>query len=268
VRIAIALLAVLATSPASADPPSVPVEDPSYRVDVRDLLDIEVYGEPDLSGPVVVGQGGVVDVPLVGRIEVGGRTTLAIADAIRAVLAERYLVNPQVTVRVGSYASQPVQVLGAVKKPGVYYLTGETRVLEILAQAGDIDSEHSIKELHIRRAAAPQDTVVVSLEGLVSRGEGNVLLHAGDVVYVPEGLVVYVAGQVEEPGEIPYSEGLTVTQALTMARGPTQFASLKLAYILRQGTRITIPLRAIMRGRETDIVLEPGDQLFVKESVF
>lgn len=238
----------------------------AYPIGAGDVVRVDVFGEEELSGDHVVGPGGVLRFPLIGEVVVDGWTAEQIATEIERRLGEDYLQRPQVTLTVIDYASKPVQVLGAVEKPGVYYLSRPTALLEMLAIAGDVDNDHGpVKEIHFRRNGK---TTIVELDRLVSTGDGDVWLTAGDVVYVPEGLVVYVSGQVEEPGEVPYSEGLTVTRALAKAGGPKPTARLSDAYILRDGSRIPIRLRAILKGREPDVELEPGDQLLIEEALF
>ena len=65
---------------------------------------------------------------------------------------------------------------------------------------------------------------------------------------------------------ILYADGLTVSQALTRAGGPSTFASLRKAYLLRDGERIEVNIKRILGGRDSDIEMAPGDQLFVKSS--
>jgi len=237
-----------------------------YVVNSRDVLSVSVFGEESLSGSFMVSEKGAIDLPLLRNVDVAGQTPSEIAELLESLFGDKYLVNPHVSVQVATYGSKPVQVLGAVKNPGVYYLQGPTSILEILALCGGVSSERTLREVHVTHVDSTK--TVVKLDDLFGRGEGNLQLKANDVVHIPEGLVVYVAGQVEKPGEVAFSDGLTVTQAITMAGGWKSTASLKYAYILRNGDRTKIHLKKIMQGREADITLEPGDQLFIEESVF
>jgi len=263
-------LAALVTSPvlsfAQDAPSTVPVAvvRDAYRIGPRDILSISVYGEEDLTGKQPVTEDGHVFVPLLGEVPVEGLTAQETARLLTERLADGYLVSPQVSVQVDEYLSQKVSVVGAVKQPGDYFLSGPTTLLDVIARAGNIDTERSAREVRVRRASG--ETVVVGIDALLSTGAGDLPLRAGDVVTVPPGQFVYVAGEVEKPGAVVFWEGLTVTQALTKAGGPSETARLKGAYILRDGERIPVNLRRILEGREADIALEPGDQLFLKES--
>ncbi len=247
---------------------SPPADRGSYRIGPRDVLSIRVYDEPDLTGSYPVSERGSIDFPLVGRLEVEGLTPAEVQQRLTEVLAEGYLVNPQVAVSVETYASRPVQVLGAVRQPGVVHLTGPTTLLDVLALAGGVVAEKSIQEVHVTRAG--QDTpIVLNLEDLLTRGENNLEMLPGDRVYVPEGALVYVSGEVNKPGTVPYRDGMTLTQALTAAGGPTTRARLRQATVLRaDGTRLTVNVKRILQGREPDLALQPGDQVFIEQSLF
>jgi polysaccharide export outer membrane protein len=245
-------------------PVSVAVVQDAYRIGPQDVLLISVYGEDDLSGKQPVTEDGHVFVPLIGEIPVAGLTAQQAGRLLTERLGDGFLVSPQVSVQVDEYRSQKVSVVGAVKRPGDFYLSGPTTLLELIARAGNIDAEKSAREVRVRRASG--ETVVVGIDALLSTGDGDLLLRPDDVVTVPPGQFVYIAGEVEKPGEVVFWEGLTVTQALTKVGGPSETARLKGAYILRGGERIPVNLRRILEGREADIALEPGDQLFLRES--
>lgn len=257
--LAIALLCTPAL--ASGDPATE--GSAAYRVDARDVLDVQVYGEQEASGEVVVAEGGVIDLPLAGEVSVAGLTPLEVARKVESVLGASYYVDPHVTVRIVQYGSREVQVLGAVKQPGVYYLNGPTSLIDMLAQAGGISKE-SIKEVQVRREG--QEPILVQLDQLVSSGAGDLFLQKADVVYVPEGRVVWVGGEVSRPGEVAFLEGLTLTQAITMAGSWKPTALKSTVYVLRDGERMQVNVRRILKAKEADILLQPGDQVEVPES--
>jgi len=260
---------VVESRPSEAPDEQLQVESGAYRVGVGDVLEIRVYQEEDLTGLYLVGDSGEFEMPLLGAWEAEGLTTRDLSKSIEVALKTSFLVNPQVSVRVETYASQPVQVLGAVKNPGMIYLTGPTTLQEILAKAGGVVSDLSAQEVVIKNESNEVDEQrVVNLDRLFSTGEGNVVIQGGDLVYVSEGQSIYVGGQVGKPGRVPYVEGLTVTQALVEAGGAKDTANLREAYVLRDGGRQAINIRRILQGRDTDFTLQHGDQLFVEESVW
>jgi polysaccharide biosynthesis/export protein len=266
------LLLLLPVFPATAVTPKImspTVSSGPYVIGAGDSIRIEVFDEPTLSQTILVPDSGVINFPLVGDLSVIGLYPDEVAGRLKQSLGEKYLVNPQVSVKVDVFGSRPVQVLGAVKNPGLFHLTGPTTVLEMLAIAGGVDAEKSSKEVHITRQVGNDSThIVVNLERLLETGEGNLPLEKGDVLYVPQGALVYISGQVTKPGPVLYYDGLTVSQALISAGGPTPTAKLREAYVLRNGKRMPLNIRRIMRGADTDLPLQPGDQVFVEQSVF
>lgn len=120
--------------------PAVPVVGSTdYRVGPMDILDIQVFGVPDLSKPARVSEDGEISVPLIGRVPVNGKTTSELERDLAARWSAGYLENPQVTVFVKEYMSQRVTVEGAVRKPGIYSLTSRTSLLQIIALSNGLD---------------------------------------------------------------------------------------------------------------------------------
>ena len=245
---------------------AVPVPE-DYVVSAKDTLEVVVFEEPQLCREVVVAEDGTIDYPLLGTLSVQGLTRQQVDDLITSRLEADYLHNPQITVYVAAMGSKTVEVYGAVVRPGAVHLTGgQTTLLQVLGEVGGVDPRKPASQVIVRRQDAPP--TVINLESLFNSGEDNIILLADDYVFVPEAKVVYVAGEVKRPGTITWAQGLSVSQALTQAGGPDETASLRNAYILRDGERIAVNLRRIYKGSESDITLQPDDQLFLRQSVF
>jgi polysaccharide export outer membrane protein len=239
-------------------------DDHGYRVGPRDVVEVRVYGEEALTGEFVVGDDGAIVLGYANRQVLAGKTIGEIEDDLTTILGSTFLVNPRVDVEVVEYRSQRVEVVGAVKTPGEYFLEGPTTLVQMLARAGNVDTERSSREVRVRSANG--DVQIIPLDALLGSGIGDRPLLAGDVVAVPEGQYVFVNGQVGTPGRILYLDGLTASQALSQAGGATEFAHLRGAHVLRQGERLPVNLRRVMLGRDADIVLQPGDQLVLREA--
>jgi polysaccharide biosynthesis/export protein len=110
-----------------------------YRVGPLDVLDVEVFGIPDLTRAVRVSAGGEFTMPLIGRVPASGKTVNELEVDIAQRLKDGYLENPQVTVFVKEYMSQRVTVEGAVRNPGIYSLTGRTSLLQLIAMSNGLD---------------------------------------------------------------------------------------------------------------------------------
>ncbi len=104
-----------------------------YRVGPLDLLEITVFQVEDLSRKVRVNSSGQISLPLIGAIQAGGKTVAELERDIATALAKDHLRDPQVTVFVEEFTSQRVTVEGAVKKPGIFPITGRTTLLQAIA---------------------------------------------------------------------------------------------------------------------------------------
>ena len=176
-----------------------------------------------------------------------------------------YLLNPNITVSVADYHSQSVQVLGAIARPGVYYLRGPTTVLQILGEAGGL-SRDGIDAVKISHGGQGDPGTVVPYDQLLATGAGAIMVTSGDVVSVPQSLLT-VMGQVGKPGEVTFREGLTISQAIAAAGGASPGADLARVYILRGDKRIRVSLRKILSGKAIDVLVQVGDRIFVGESI-
>ena len=238
-----------------------------YLLGEGDTLTIQVFDENELSGPFIVGEDGSIDYPLLGRVDVEGHTVASLDEKLTTSLAARFLKDPQIQVSVKVYGSQPVQVLGSVKEPGSVHLKGKMTVLDVIGEAGGVTGSGGA-EVRVQFDDEDKAPVTISLDELLRNSAKNLRLSSGDVVHVSEGMVVYVSGEVNKPGAVPFSQGITVTQALSRSGGTKRTARTREAYILRGEQRININLKKILRGKAADVMLRPDDQIVLQEAVF
>jgi len=249
---------------------AAPAED-VYQLGPGDRLHIDVWGHEDLSAAHTVGPDGRITVPLVGSFDCAGLTREQTAEAISRFLS-RYYKRLAVTVRVDEYASNRVTVLGGVVRPGSYAFGARPTLLAALSEAGGLSE--------LQSGAVPTSCAIVrgreqilwvDLSELLwnSRTELNVLLRAGDVVYVPdEGeLLVYVVGEVERPGVVRLTPGMNMVDALARAGGTTIDADeeeLRLLRATEVGDRFDVDYEELTAGDlSLDAPLRDGDILHV-----
>ncbi|MBN2372716.1 polysaccharide biosynthesis/export family protein [bacterium] len=127
-----------------------------YRVGPADVLEISVWGEPDLSRTIPVSSDGIINFPMLGNLGVAGMTVKDIEQKITGLLSKDYLVDPHVYVIVKEYKSQKVIALGEVKNPGPYVLTGITTLLELISKAGGV-TERIGKRILVFRGVQEDD---------------------------------------------------------------------------------------------------------------
>lgn len=240
----------------------------SYPIGAGDVVGLEVIGEEEMSRSVRVGANGTIEVPLAGSLVIAGLTVDEATRAITAHLAGRFLVNPQIVLKIDEFASKRVDVTGGVNTPATYSLqSAHTRVSQVLLMAGGLVDPSAPVVIVRRQRDGVWTDVRVDLEK-VNRGDAgaDIEVFAGDQIYVPPVERVYVQGEVQKPGPVPYNDGLTVRQAVIIAGGPSDSARLTGAYIMRGEEKIKINLRQIIAGQQADISLRPSDTIVIPES--
>jgi polysaccharide export outer membrane protein len=137
-----------------------------YRIGTDDLLEVQVFGVDQLTRTVRVNSRGMISLPLIGSLEVGGMNAQQAEALIVAKLAESYLQDPQVSLFIKEYTSQRVTIEGAVNRPGVYPLRGPTTLLQSLAVAGGQGGLSDMSEVMLFRADASgnKETLVYDVD--------------------------------------------------------------------------------------------------------
>lgn len=109
-----------------------------YALSPNDVVQLKVYQEEDLQTQVRVGKDGLVTLPLLGPVKVGGKTLEEATALITSLLDDGYLVNPQVSLTIVEYAKRHFTVLGQVQRPGTFDMPGEESInlLQAISMAG------------------------------------------------------------------------------------------------------------------------------------
>jgi polysaccharide export outer membrane protein len=239
-----------------------------------DFLDVSEVHTPEFHSAVRVSADGVVTLPMVHEVHVGGLDEQGAARAIEAALiSQGMLLHPLVSVVVTAYAGQDVSVLGEVMRPGVYPYTLHHRLLDLIsAAAGLSPSAGRLVNVFHRDDAKTPHPVVLDPSGTDTAQDHNPELAPGDTVQVSRAGLVYVVGDVLRPGgfAVDPAQGMTVVQALSLAWGPTQNAAIGKALLIREqkGGRIltSLNLKRMLHGEEPDQPVHDRDILYVPDS--
>ncbi len=157
----------------------------TYRLGAGDVLDITVFGVPDLNRTVRVNTDGQISLPLVGTIAAAGHTVPELQDTLARKLKDGFLQNPQVSVFVKEFVSQQVTLNDSVVKPGIYPLTGKTSLLQALALAGgfaELANHESVvvfRTVEGKRMGAQFD-----IDKIADGQSADPQVYAGDIVVV------------------------------------------------------------------------------------
>lgn len=159
-----------------------------YLIGDDDLLEINVWNEPDLKQSLPVRSDGKITLPLIGEIQAAGKTPSQLQQAI-AIRLKAYINSPSVTVIVLEMNSRKFNILGRVAKPGSYPLTATTTVLDAIAEAGGFLDFAKQKDIYIlRKNSSGQETrLPFNYKAVIQgkHGEENVVLLPHDTVIVP-----------------------------------------------------------------------------------
>jgi polysaccharide biosynthesis/export protein len=278
---------------APSQPQTAATAGPDYIIGPEDVLKIDVFQVPELSNLLVrVTNDGTITVPLVGQVVASGLTVKELSEKLQSAWGQNYLQNPEVTVFVHEFQAKPVSVVGEVQKPGLYYLTGPRKLIDMLSMAGGLaqqfgagagPSVYVTRQNGFRNLPSAQgmhlvapDKVEINIRMLLYSREAalNIQIKPLDVISVSRADVVYVTGRgIQKPGGfiLQDRDSVTVFQALAMAEGLSASADKHDARIIRHsadGSRVVIPvdLDKVEKGKVPDPVLSANDILFVPDS--
>lgn len=263
-----------------------------YRIGFQDTIEVQVYRNSrlELSQNVNVNPDGTILLPRIDRpIVAVCKTERQLAD-ILINYYKVYLKNPFVNVRSIDQRSQPFAVVGAVQKPGSFYLNRRIRLLELLAFAGGPDVDNAGSKIQIARvgnitgcaenteAEAENETKEVEFVGYnlndVLKGKSNPWMQPGDIVSVLIAEEAYVVGNVVKQTKIVLREEKTLTQALAEAGGANSTAKTSKVIIQRQEpgssvkTELVFNLKDIREQKIPDPKLQANDIIQVDTDKF
>jgi polysaccharide export outer membrane protein len=279
------LLAQTTTPPASEAPPAAtPVasanENPSsqllansnVKLGVGDLIEINVFGVPDLSTKTRISGSGDLYLPLIDYVHVADLTTDEAQELIQKRLEDGGFVRgPHVSIFVDESASQAVILLGEVAHPGAYPAIGDRRLFDMISAAGGLSDKAGRNVTIIRRGDPGQKVELQLSSNLAEDTQNNVEIYPGDTIVVSRAGIVYVVGDVNRPSGFMIDDNhLTVLKALALAGGNTRTSALSKTRILRQTPsgiqEIPIDLKKVLYAKAPDLPMVKGDILFVPGS--
>lgn len=241
-----------------------------------DLIEVNMFDAPELSGRFRVDEKGDITVPLLGRVHVEGETAEEIGTAIEQRYTEAEILRPanaHATVFVTEYATQGILVNGEVKSPGLFPALGVRMLVDVMTAAGGPTPFASSKVVITRKTDQGNPiTVDYNPEALIPLMP-QVQIFPGDMITVPKAGSIYVLGDVNRPGVyvLEGRQALTVERAMGLAGGGARAAALKRVHLVRtvEGGRkeeIILSMDRIYKGKDADVAMKDGDVLYVPTS--
>lgn len=237
-----------------------------YLLAPGDVLQISVWGHPDLLTIVQIRPDGKIGVPpLTGDIVASGKSSSQLANELMERMKE-LIVSPRVTVVVKEFRTIQVRLFGEVQVPGLYDLKPESTISELLARAGGLTPEASISEIKITRDGQLE---IVDFAQIVSEGRRDQFsLESGDIVFVPKERKALVLGEVNVPGAYTVREGTRILDLLSLAGGYSKEADLRQVVLQRGDDQHIVDLEVIRRsgGGANNIEICAGDIMYVPKA--
>lgn len=250
-------------------------EDKVYSLGPGDVLSVEVWDRAELSGTHVIGPDGQISLPVAGDLRLGGLDRERAAEAVKRALAAYYL-DPVVTLRIDQYVSNHIYVLGRVSNPGLISFEETPTLLGAITRAGGLPvggvgaDKASLTRCAVFRG---KDRVVwIDLSNLLTGDMAlNIRLQKNDLVYIPDSndQLVYVLGAVNHPGAFNLTPEMSFMDALALAGGPAEGASLSRMKVIRSGRELRrkVSLEKILKPRAgLNVLLQENDIVFVPKS--
>jgi len=188
-----------------------------YRLGPGDEFTVTVLRHTELSGNYIVPPDGIIDFPRAGRINVTGKATTELAEALKTKFND-FLLDAQVSVLLTRARIKNASIIGPVAKPGPYPITDTTRISDLIALAGDIVGDQKELTATLKRG---NTVIAIDLPAVLSgaKPEANILILEGDqlTIIAPTRITVVVIGQVKNPNPFKLRIGSTPVDALAAA---------------------------------------------------
>jgi polysaccharide biosynthesis/export protein len=238
-----------------------------------DLMEVTVFGIPELTQRVRVDDDGKIHLALIGDISVSGKSPAWVRDQIRETLTDGHFVkNPQVEVYIVQYSGQVAYINGEINRPGAYSLLRSHRLMDLIAVAGGL-TPRAGNAATIVHNGDTKNALQVDLS-VQDDARGNPEIEPGDSVNIGLTGIIYVLGNVIRPGGflLDRRTTLTFTEALALAQGPSEYGSITNAVVLHSAQPNSQPtqvnLKMILKARSPDIQMQAGDIIWVGDSAF
>lgn len=253
-----------------------------------DRLELELIGDPLSRTMTVVGPDGKLYFNLVPGVDVWGLTLTEAKARLESSFTNYIREQPRIAMTLRGVESKRFWVLGSVQSPGVYTMATPKTLLESIAMAGGTLSMTSFQDqaaagigeelADLKRSFVLRQgkLVPVDFNRLLYEGDltQNIYLEPDDFVYLPAAKArgICVLGAVTQARTVPYMEGMTVAGAVASAYGTLPDAYLPQVAVVRGSLaepQLTIVnYRKVIRGEESDILLQPHDIVYVPFSPY
>jgi polysaccharide biosynthesis/export protein len=196
-----------------------------YVIGPGDQVRVQLFGRENVDHRLVVNRDGTLNFPQVGPVEVAGMGFQEMREVLQRRVSEQ-LIGVTAGVSMGELRSIRVFVLGDVRRPGSFTVSGLSTMTNALFASGGVTPVGSLRNVQLKRNGELVQRM--DLYDLLLNGDNrnDARLQPNDVLFVPpRGPTVAVAGEVQRPAIYELSHERTLGEAVRLAGGLTAEAS-------------------------------------------
>jgi polysaccharide biosynthesis/export protein len=251
----------------------------TYRIGPKDLLQVSVVELPEVNAERRITDEGLLELPVLGAVKVGGLTAAEVEDRLVALLTAKYVNRANVTVQIKEYASKPVWVGGAVAHPGPLTISGRWDLQQAILSAGGLVNAGPKISVLRRGESGLTDRLDIQTRDIFENlsPSWNIPIFPSDIVTVSAAKTIKISciGEFKTPGvvEFPGDEPVTLLTLIARTGGLTENAARGKIRVKRRSPEggvkeMFFNYSRIITGKAEDPELESGDVVIVKESLF
>ena len=155
-----------------------------YRINGGDIITVDVWGEPKLSGQQYVREDGRFNLSLIGEVEVAGKTTAEVESILTKKLSD-YIPAASVAVSIFKQAPIKYYLSGSFQTAGEYRSDGPITFLQAIASGGGFAVFADESEIYLIRKTAGGDLRYrLNYSRVISGKQPNPELRSGDIIAV------------------------------------------------------------------------------------
>lgn len=259
-----------------------------YAIGIGDVLSVTFWQKPELNSEAKVNSAGEIELPVIGNVQASGLTVSQLREKIISKISLLDITVTQATVKVTQFASKTVYVTGAVGNPGKFSFESIPNLWRVILEAGGPLPTAVLNNVTIVRGGDEQAGNILTADVSAALEQGDFALlppvYPGDTIHIgqrdassPYAIssspgavqnVVYVLGQVVNPGPIAVDHQMDVLEVITRAGGATESANLKQVRVLfrqkRQSELATINIDSYLkRSVPLPLQLHEGDAVYI-----
>lgn len=255
--------------------------DETYRLQIEDVVKIQIYNENQVNAEAVVGLDGNVSAPFIGSIKAAGKTVDELArDMTELYVQKLRLRDPKVSVTILRYRELRATIIGSVRTPGTYPIRSGDTVITLLSRGGGLLDDRADPYRATLRKGKSQEQIPLDLYSLIYRGDTsqNYEIEDGDELIIPQEtkLRVNLLGAIQRPSQYPYREGMRLSELIALGGGEipgrTMFSR---TWVFRPRPGMSDSFERIESNMvrffnngdyRQDVVLQPGDIVLINKT--